>query len=475
MPNLAQLIAGARRRPVSAVFLAALLLLIGVAVRAQQRMGTIEIIKSQGIPVVAVPDLKGAGAAQGVMVVFNKTLTDDLQGSGVLKIAPKSMYPLRIPQQPADFRPPIQPPAPRRGVAPPPVQQGPWLTDWANPPVSADYLAFGYTAEQEGRLVLLGWFYNVKQADVSNAQVFGKRYYSSLDEAGARDVAHQFAADILAQFGAKTLAGTKIWYISNRTGNKEIWSMDYDGSNQKQFTSYRSISITPAVSMDGSRIAFTSYTKGSPVILIHSTQTGRRLPFYNQETSLNTTPEFTPDGSKVLFASTAGGNGFSNLFIANGDGSGLRRLTSVRALEVEPRVNPKTGNEVVFTSGRSGVQAQIYMMNIDGADVTRVTPGEGEAVNASWSPDGKYIAFSWTRGYEPGHYNVFVMDIATRQFVQLTHGEGKNENPTWAPDGAHIAFSSDRAGTPQIYTMLADGTQVKQLTTQGRNEKPVWR
>jgi len=113
-------------------------------------------------------------------------------------------------------------------------------------------------------------------------------------------------------------------------------------------------------------------------------------------------------------------------------------------------------------------------MNIDGTDVARLTTGEGDAVNPSWSPDGQHIAFSWTRGFEPGNFNIFVMDVATRDFVQLTHGAGRNENPSWAPDGVHLVFSSTRDRNTQIYTMLADGTGVQQLTTQGNNEKPVW-
>jgi TolB protein len=113
-------------------------------------------------------------------------------------------------------------------------------------------------------------------------------------------------------------------------------------------------------------------------------------------------------------------------------------------------------------------------MNLEGGDVRRLTDGEGYASNPCWHPDGQHIAFAWTRGYAPGNFNIFIMDVATGRFDQLTHGTGRNENPSWAPDGRHIAFSSTRSGTPQIYTMLADGTQVRQLTTEGRNTMPVW-
>jgi TolB protein len=109
----------------------------------------------------------------------------------------------------------------------------------AGPPVNAGYLAFGYTAVQDGRLVLAGWLFNVTQPDVTSAQVLGRRYFGSLDADGAKKVAREFAADILQQFGAISLSGTKIYFVSDRSGAKEIWSMDYDGSNQKQFTNYK--------------------------------------------------------------------------------------------------------------------------------------------------------------------------------------------------------------------------------------------
>jgi TolB protein len=220
------------------------------------------------------------------------------------------------------------------------------------------------------------------------------------------------------------------------------------------------------------RVAFTGFVRNKPEILVHSLETGRRLPFYNQDASLNATPSFTPDGNRIVFSSTAAG-GYAQIYIAGANGSDLRRLTSVRAIDIEPKVNPKTGNEIVFVSGRSG-PPQIYRMNIEGADIVRLSTGEGEAVNPAWHPDGQHIAFAWTRGFEPGNFNIFIMDVATRQVLQLTHGVGRNENPTWAPDGRHIVFGSRRGGRTQIYTMLADGTQVRQLTTQGENTMPVW-
>ena len=153
---------------------------------------------------------------------------------------------------------------------------------------------------------------------------------------------------------------------------------------------------------------------------------------------------------------------------------GVRQLVDRKATVDEPRAIFTTYARLsgIFVSG-PGAQ-QIYRMNADGADVQRVTNGEGEASNPSWSPDGQKMAFSWTQGYSKGQWNIFVMEFGSGQYVQLTHGEGKNENPVWAPDGRHLVFTSTRSGRPQIYTMLADGTQVKLLTQQGSNRSPVW-
>lgn len=113
-------------------------------------------------------------------------------------------------------------------------------------------------------------------------------------------------------------------------------------------------------------------------------------------------------------------------------------------------------------------------MNGEGLDVARVTSGEGEAVNPAWRPDGQFLAFAWTRGPEPGGFHVFVMDFATRQFTQLTTSEEVSENPVWAPGGRHLAFGQRRGRGSDIWSMLANGTVLKQLTSTGNNTQPVW-
>jgi TolB protein len=403
------------------------------------------------------------------MAVFNSTVQSDLQSSPQIKFLPKTLYPLRIPQVPADLAA-----GEAAANAKPTPTPGYRLADWAAPPSNANYVGIGYGAEDRGLFVVFGYFYTTSPTitDLQQAQAFGKIYTGSLDQAGATDAAHHYAADILAQFGGQSLIGSRIVFVSNRTGSKEIWVMNWDGTDQHQITKYNSISTFPSVSPDGHIVAFTTYASGYPAVQLFSLDTGRKLPFYNQRASMNAFVSFTPDSKQVVFSSTAAG-GAAQLYVANADGTGFRRLTNSGVIEVEAKINPKTGLDLVDVSGRSGLP-QVYKMNMEGTDVQRLSAGTGEATNPSWSPDGTHIAFAWTKGFEPGNYNIFVMDVITKDTVQLTASEGRNENPCWAPDGAHIVYASKRGAQSQIWVMNADGTGKHPLTQTGSNEKPVW-
>jgi len=146
--------------------------LMGAAVFAQRdRPDMIAEIIGGALPSIAITDMRGSGGAQDFMGTFNETLYGEVKSSGQLKMIGKTFYPLQLPQQPADFK------APTNGRS-----NGPWLTDWSQPPVTANYLAFGYTAVRDGKLVLFGWLFNVGQPDTASAQVIGKLYFSTLDE-----------------------------------------------------------------------------------------------------------------------------------------------------------------------------------------------------------------------------------------------------------------------------------------------------
>jgi TolB protein len=252
-----------KRASVSVSVLIAALL----AIRAQDMKLS---ISGGALPVLAVPDLAGAGEAQQYMAVFNRALWDDLAGAGMFKLAAKTMYPAAIPQQPRDFT---------AG----PAGQVRRMADWAAPPVSAGYLAFGYTAVQNGVFVLYGWMFDVRRDTPAAAQVIGNRYLATPGEAGARKAAHQFAADIVSLFGGQPLFDTHIYFTSDRTGYKEIWGMDADGSNQRQITKFNFLAQFPALSPDGSKIAFTAWRGPgqSPRIYVYATDPVRDLRFHS--------------------------------------------------------------------------------------------------------------------------------------------------------------------------------------------------
>src|SRR5579863_8188033 len=145
------------------------------------------IIGGGGKPALAVIDFRGAGA-QPFMAAFNSTLFSDLQGSGLFDMKGKSMFPLNNPQRPEDLRQ-------EDGG------QGFALSDWAGAPVNASHLVFGYTAAQNGALVLYGNLDDTRQPNPQSAQLLSQRYVGTLDEAGAIKVAHEFSNEIIQKFG----------------------------------------------------------------------------------------------------------------------------------------------------------------------------------------------------------------------------------------------------------------------------------
>jgi TolB protein len=403
---------------------------------------------------VAVADFVGKSpSAQPLGVEFSDIVRSDLDFSGILELVSKSYFPLQAPgtQVEVDYK------------------------AWTDAPASTQLLAFGNLSTNDNSLEIQAWLNDVRNASLP--PVIGKVYRGEVTDAQVRTFAHQFADEIISKLsgGLPGIASTQIAFVSNRSGNKEIWAMDYDGENQHQLTQLHTISLTPRWSPDASRIAFTCYMQpGSSGVVtaqicVQSMLTNHLIS-WPRFRGTNSSPAWSPDGSQLMFMSSM--NGSPELFVADASGQRPKRITFSSGASTSPSWNPKTGQQVAFVSDRGGIP-QLYVMNADGSSQSKIDlPDMGYVIDPAWSPNGQLLSFSWRR--PNGNYDLYVMEIATRQLVELTRDVGRNERPSWAPDGRHLVFESTRTGTRQIWSMLADGTAARQLTMQGQNESPNW-
>ena len=402
---------------------------------------------------LAVPDFKPSTAdAQNAALlnVFDGTLWNDLDNAGIFDMVSKSFYPLAVPGTPTDVQ----------------------FASWSALPPNAAMLAFGNLGVTGGNVTVQGWLYDVK--NIASPQVLGKQYQDSATASAARTIAHKFADEIIFRLGGGIpgVAESQIYFVSSRTGHKEIWAMDYDGANQRQITHLNSISLSPRISPDGSRLAFSSMTKSGWEILMYSMDLNRLVSF-PKFGGTNLSPAWSSDGTKLAFSSSRSGD--PEIYTTDQSGGNLKRVTSFKGPDVSPVWNRKTNAQIAWVSGRTGLP-QIYTMEADGTNVQRLTD-QGYAVSPAWSPNGQFLAFAWVRHYgpgAPGASDIYLMDVASKQWVQLTHDGGRNDFPSWSPDGRHLVFQSSRAGGEQIWEMLADGSNQKQLTTTGSNTQPNW-
>jgi TolB protein len=382
---------------------------------------------------------------------FHDVLWADLEYSGVVDMVSPSFYPTQVPSQPSEMK----------------------AADWAAAPANAYMVAYGNMTVDGTSLAVAGFLSDVHNPTAPLA--LEKIYRGEAKDNDARKLAHQFADDIIGVLsgGVPGIAQTQIAYVSNKTGNKEIWDMDYDGANQHQLSTLKSISLTPRWSPDASRIAFTCYVpfRGitSAQICIYSTDSNHLISFPRFR-GTNSSPAWSPDGAEIAFMSSQAGD--PEIYVSDTSGGHLHRVTFAAGVSTSPAWNPKTGKQIMFVSDRAGSPV-LYLSNSDGSDVQKIDlPDKGYVIDPAWSPNGQLAAFSWRR--PTGNYDIYVMDVVTRQLLELTRDEGRNERPSWAPDGRHLVFESTRTGTRQIWSMLANGSEPRQLTFQGQNESPNW-
>lgn len=344
--------------------------------------------------------------------------------------------------------------------------------------IGADFLIRGAYSVIGKDVELEVYLYHVPKAGL----VFAKKYKGTV--AAARRIAHTFANDVLKNLTDKTgMFLSRVVVSSDRGGKgyKEIYTMDWDGAQLEKITDHKTISLSPAWSPDGQRIAYTSYVqrartkmRNADMFLYDVAAGTRKLLSYRQ--GINSGASFSPDG-KFIFLTISQGNSPDIYKIAT-DGDFVKKITSGpnSAMNVEPAVSPD-GKKIAFSSDRSG-RPMIYVMDIDGSNIHRITFAGVFNSSPSWSPDGKSLAFA---GQSGDNFDIFVVSADGTNMIRLTTAKkpggrpANNEDPSFSPDGRFVMFTSNRTGKNQIFISTVDGSEERRVTNDSYNYfKPKW-
>jgi TolB protein len=276
-----------------------------------------------------------------------------------------------------------------------------------------------------------------------------------------RRAVHQFVDDLVETLtGQKGIALSKVAFVSDRSGHKEIYTCDYDGANVSQLTHDGAISVSPALSSDGRRLAYTGYQSGYADIYLIELASGSRNRIIKFP-GTNSGAAFSPDGAHI--ACTLSKDGNPEIYVTGISGDSPRRLTHTRGVESSPTWSPN-GSEIIYSSDEKG-SPQLYRISSAGGAGRFLSTGFGYNTQPNWSPDGKRVTFNVRSG---GGFQVATMDLDSgARRVAIDEGE----SPSWGPDSRHIIFS--RASGLYLFDAVT-GKETRLVGDLGRISEPAW-
>jgi len=276
----------------------------------------------------------------------------------------------------------------------------------------------------------------------------------------------------------------RIAFVSNDGGavsNREIYTMNPDGSDRRRLTFDSRLDSDPAWSPDGSKIAFAKFAlplnpNSSQIYVMNADGSDQRQLTQLTANRYHGHPTWSPDGTKIAFHNASyDGSNSSGVFVMNADGSGQKNIFQGVFL------NPAWSPDGLKLAGNRGYDGLI-LINIDGSNLTHITqpptPFDPATYFAdfgpAWSPDGSKIVFSRFVNCDINDCysaRLYVINSDGSNLTDLTPQDNLGNGPAWSPDGRKIVF-----GGGDLYVINPDGSGLTNLTnTNDRFEySPSW-
>jgi TolB protein len=286
-----------------------------------------------------------------------------------------------------------------------------------------------------------------------------------------RALVHLWCNDVVQYYtGEPGFYGSKIAFVTRlRGGGKGVMAIDFDGNGLYALSRNQSLNLLPAWSPCGDRVAYTSYMRNNPDLYIAPAGGGRPTRISHYE-GMNTGASWSPDGRQIALTLSKDGN--PEIYVIDAaTGKILRRLTNHRGIDTSPAWSP-SGREIAFVSDRHG-GPQIFVMNADGSNQRRVSMNGDYNTTPTWSPrrDLRVLAYTTRDG---GNFDIVTLNLDTKQMVRITQGQGNNEEPSFSPNGRAIAFASVRPEGAGLYIANADGSGQQVRVYSGRVTSVDW-
>lgn len=270
--------------------------------------------------------------------------------------------------------------------------------------------------------------------------------------------------------GGGSYSGTRLAFVSDRNGNKDIYTMNADGSDLYRLTNSNADDKKPVWSPDGSRIAFESWRDGNSEIYVMNADGSNQIRLTNGIAN-DEWPAWSSTGQLVFHSNRT--NKW-NMFLMNSDGSSQWNLTDSLSHEIQPAWSPN-GRLIAFIFRESSDQPwNIYRMNADNSGWLRLTNNATDTIQPAWSPNGRLIVFA-SPPKRGDNFDVYIMNADGSGLRNLTNHPEYDFQPSWTPDG-YITFVSYRDGNHEIYIMDTDGSGLRRLTNHTASDQwPAWR